>query len=79
MLCCAELHLEGDFKKTKLKLTWLAQSKECPALELQASAAAVVQRARAIARTEVLPLLTVPSMIPCSPPLPLFRSTLATW
>lgn len=32
----AELHLEGDFKKTKLKLTWLAASDECPALELQA-------------------------------------------
>ena len=31
----AELHLEGDFKKTKLKLTWLAQSEECPQLELQ--------------------------------------------
>lgn len=31
-----ELHLEGDFKKTKLKLTWLAQSDDCPALELQA-------------------------------------------
>lgn len=31
----AELNLEGDFKKTKLKLTWLAQSDECPQLELQ--------------------------------------------
>ncbi|KAL4439440.1 hypothetical protein ABPG77_008769 [Micractinium sp. CCAP 211/92] len=30
-----ELHLEGDFKKTKLKLTWLAQSDDCPAMELQ--------------------------------------------
>jgi hypothetical protein len=30
-----ELHLEGDFKKTKLKLTWLAASETCPALELQ--------------------------------------------
>ena len=31
----ARLHLEGDFKKTKLKLTWLAQSDECPTMELQ--------------------------------------------
>ena len=31
----SELHLEGDFKKTKLKLTWLAQSNDCPQLELQ--------------------------------------------
>lgn len=30
----AELNLEGDFKKTKLKLTWLAQSEECPQLDL---------------------------------------------
>ncbi|KAI7845298.1 hypothetical protein COHA_001141 [Chlorella ohadii] len=30
----AELNLEGDFKKTKLKLTWLAQSDECPQLDL---------------------------------------------
>ncbi|KAL4855849.1 Glutamate--tRNA ligase [Chlorella vulgaris] len=30
-----ELNLAGDFKKTKLKLTWLAQSEECPPLELQ--------------------------------------------
>lgn len=29
------LHLAGDFKKTKLKLTWLAQSDECPSMELQ--------------------------------------------
>ncbi|PSC73885.1 glutamyl-tRNA synthetase [Micractinium conductrix] len=31
----AELNLKGDFKKTKLKLTWLAQSDDCPPLELQ--------------------------------------------
>lgn len=30
----AELHLEGDFKKTRLKLTWLAASADAPALEL---------------------------------------------
>lgn len=30
----ARLHLEGDFKKTKLKLTWLAESEDCPTLEL---------------------------------------------
>lgn len=30
----ATLHLEGDFKKTKLKLTWLAASDECPPIEL---------------------------------------------
>ncbi|PRW45405.1 glutamyl-tRNA synthetase isoform A [Chlorella sorokiniana] len=30
----AELNLGGDFKKTKLKLTWLAQSDECPQLDL---------------------------------------------
>ncbi len=34
----AELNLEGDFKKTKLKLTWLAQSDECPQLDLVVSA-----------------------------------------
>jgi len=28
------LHLEGDFKKTKLKLTWLADSPNLPTLEL---------------------------------------------
>lgn len=37
----AELHLDGDFKKTKLKLTWLAQSDDCPAMELQVGAAPV--------------------------------------
>ncbi|GAB4821570.1 hypothetical protein N2152v2_008616 [Parachlorella kessleri] len=31
----AELHLAGDFKKTKLKLTWLAGSEELVPLELQ--------------------------------------------
>lgn len=30
----AELHLEGDFKKTKLKLTWLADSDELVPLQL---------------------------------------------
>jgi len=30
----AHLHLEGDFRKTKLKLTWLADSTELPLLEL---------------------------------------------
>lgn len=37
----AELNLEGDFKKTKLKLTWLAQSEECPQLDLVVSCAQV--------------------------------------
>ncbi|EFN53000.1 hypothetical protein CHLNCDRAFT_137448 [Chlorella variabilis] len=31
----AALYLEGDFKKTRLKLTWLAQSADCPKLKLQ--------------------------------------------
>ena len=31
----ATLHLEGDYKKTKLKLTWLGQSTECPVMELR--------------------------------------------
>ena len=30
----ARLHLEGDFKKTKLKLTWLAASTDCPPMQL---------------------------------------------
>jgi glutamyl-tRNA synthetase len=30
----ARLHLEGDFKKTKLKLTWLSASDDCPAMVL---------------------------------------------
>ena len=31
----ARLHLEGDFKKTKLKLTWLADTPDLPLLDLQ--------------------------------------------
>lgn len=30
----ARLHLEGDFKKTKLKVTWLSASGDCPAMLL---------------------------------------------
>lgn len=41
----ADLHLEGDFKKTRLKLTWLAaQPAACPTLELHFFAPLLTKR-----------------------------------
>ena len=76
----AELNLEGDFKKTKLKLTWLAASEECPQLEL------VVSWRRGMGVYDVpgvrcpwlVPFTNLDLATPPPPPLPPGR-TWATW